>query len=207
MLYTLVTEGSDDRVLHQPIDWLLQQHCTGEFAGQWANPAAMDDSARDLGIRLRQAHKYFPADLYLVHRDTDTFTYDDRKAEIEAALDGMDCNGRVVCVIPVRMTEAWLLFDEASIRRAADNVRGRAALTLPTPSEAQRRADPKALLEEKLVIASELSGRRLAQFRSEMSRRKSLVAQHIDDFSALRRHESFNALEGDLQRVIRDNGW
>jgi hypothetical protein len=37
----------------------------------------------------------------------------------------------VVCVVPVRMMEAWLLIDEMAIRRVAGNPNGRIPIELP----------------------------------------------------------------------------
>ena len=207
MLYTLVTEGSDDRVLMSPIDWLLEQYCGVQFSGQWANPVALDDASRDMTVRMTQVGRYYPADLFFVHRDTDISTREHREDEIRAALEASGCAQPVICVIPVRMTEAWLLFDEDAIRRAADRANGRVGLGLPSVAEVQRRANPKEILESKLVLASELTGRRLAQFRAEMSRRKSLVATNIDDFAPLRRHDSFARMEQDIRSVLAMNGW
>lgn len=207
MLYTLVTEGSGDRVLLEPINWLLGQYCVGEFSGQWANPSALSDRSRNLEIRMAQVQRYYPADLYFVHRDLDVATREHREAEIRDALAVSGCNAPAVCVIPVRMTEAWFLFHEAAIRRAADRAHGQDDLQLPSSDEVQRRANPKQILEDKLVLASELSGRKLAQFRAEIGRRKALVATSIDDFTPLRRHAAFLRLEDDLRGLLLANGW
>lgn len=207
MFYTLVTEGSGDRVLLEPINWILEQHCGVQFSGQWANPNALADASRDLRVRMMQVGRYYPADLYFVHRDIDVSTREHRENEIRGALEASGCVAPAICVIPVRMTEAWFLFSENAIRRAADRANGRVDLRLPSPAEVQRRADPKDVLEEKLVLASELTGRRLAQFRSDISRRKSLVAINIDDYSPLRRHASFARTEQDIQEALAANGW
>ena len=37
----------------------------------------------------------------------------------------------IVCVVPIRMTESWLLISEPAIRRAASNPRGREVIHLP----------------------------------------------------------------------------
>jgi hypothetical protein len=207
MQYILVTEGGDDRMLASPINWLLEQHCTVPFSGDWANPGALEDNSRELEIRMSEVQRFYPADLYFVHRDTDTFDRPTRVAEIEAAIQASKLHQPCVCVVPVRMTEAWFLFSEEAIRNAADKSRGRVGLNLPRHAEVQRRADPKALLEEKLVLASELSGRRLAQFRGDIGRRKSLVAKGISDFSPLRQHDAFRLFETELVGVLRASGW
>jgi len=53
----------------------------------------------------------FPCDLLFVHRDTDRETTDARKEEIFKAIEQISEELKAnlfVCVIPVRMTEAWL---------------------------------------------------------------------------------------------------
>jgi len=70
-------------------------------------------------------------------------------------------------VVPVRMTEAWLLADEAAIRKAADYPLGRMDLNLPKVAELERLADPKARLHQTLEEASGYKGRRLRDFSAE----------------------------------------
>lgn len=207
MQYTLVTEGGSDRALLRPLDWLLAIHCRGSFVGQWANPYAMDDASRDLFVRMSQVQRYFPADLYFVHRDADASSPFDRRREIADALARSGCGVPTVCVIPVRMTEAWFLFRESAIRRAADRKHGAARLNLPDAGGAQRAANPKKLLEDALISACELHGRRLSQFRAELGRRKALVASNIDDFSPLRQHGAFQELEAELKAAVAAGGW
>lgn len=205
--YLLVSEGSDDRMLHKPIEWLLDQHCGVPYAGQWANPAALSDNSRKLEVRLRQVMHYFPCDLAFVHRDTDTFSYDVRAAEIMAAAVSSGYPTPIVCAIPVRMTEAWFLFDELAIRKAAGNPRSSEQLNLPSFAEVQRRADPKEILTEKLILASGLSGRKLKNFNIQLGEKKSLVSVYIDDYSPLRVQQSFAQLENDLILVLANNNW
>lgn len=73
-----------------------------------------------------------------------------RQDEIEQSIRaiGVQISVPHVCVIPVRMTEAWLLFDEAAIRQAAGNRLGRAPLALPPLDEVEQEPDPKSLLYE-----------------------------------------------------------
>lgn len=207
LTYALVSEGSADRMLHAPIEWLLEQHCRVPYSGTWANPASLGDTSRAVRTRLAEVAKYYPCDLAFVHRDRDNSTVQHRIDEItQAALDS-NYPTPIVCVIPVRMTEAWFLFDEAAIRRAAGNPHSRVPLHLPSHQVAQRRSDPKEIIEEALVVASELRGRKLAQFRTDISNRKALVATYIDNFDPLRRHQSFADFEADVLSTLRIKGW
>lgn len=205
--YVLVTEGRDDRMLHAPIDWLLSQHCQVPFSGIWANPTSMSDSSRILSTRLSQTALFYPCQLAFVHRDTDTTTVAARVAEITCAATDAGYPSPMVCVVPVRMTEAWFLFNEQAIRKAAGNPSSAVPLNLPDHNSAQRRADPKNIIEQALLTASEATGRKLKQFRADISTRKSLVSSYIDDFSPLRNYGAFVAFEQNLAACLAENGW
>src|SRR5690242_17127536 len=131
MRYLLVSEGPDDQMLFGPIEWLLAQHCSDGFGGAWANPGVLQDGSRELSTRLAQVGRMYPCDIVFIHRDTDTFTHGDRADEIRTAIADSGYTTPAVSVIPVRMTEAWFLFDEMAIRTAAGKVRSRVDLHLP----------------------------------------------------------------------------
>jgi hypothetical protein len=105
-----------------------------------------------------------------------------------------------IAVVPIRETEAWLLFNEEAIRRAAGNPNGQIALDLPGLHECEGIADPKSILLDTLKRASELRGRRLKAFRPEQAR--TLLADQIDDFSPLRGLEAFQQFERDVSLVV-----
>ncbi len=108
-----------------------------------------------------------------------------------------------VCIVPVRMTEAWLLFDGTAIRKAADNPNGRVALKLPPVRRVEDLPDPKQMLHEALEIASEKTGRRLEQFRRDLPRRVQRVAEFIADFEPLRAVPAFHEFEEEVRRTLR----
>ena len=86
---------------------------------------------------------------------------------------------RVVCVVPVRMQEAWLLIDEAALRRAAGNPNGTQPLAMPDVQRLEELTDPKQLISELLRQASELQGRRLERFnwRSSVHRVAEMISR------------------------------
>jgi hypothetical protein len=105
------------------------------------------------------------------------------------------------------MLEAWLLFDEVAIRRAAGNPKSKNPLNLPTVKSLENLPDPKDILSKILGEASELTGRRLKQFKRDIKEKIILVSDRIDDFSTLRHLEAFQALEEDVKDLIKGNGW
>jgi hypothetical protein len=102
------------------------------------------------------------------------------------------------------MTEAWLLIDVQAIRLAADNPHSKARIQLPVLHELEQVSDPKSLLYDLLVAASEMHGRRRDRFKRDLSWRRQRVAELIDDFAPLRRLSSFSALEQEARRVVSE---
>jgi hypothetical protein len=206
---TLVTDGASDRVLLRHLRWLLEQHLcsTISIQPQWADLSRLRQKARGLGERVRSALELYPCDMLFIHRDAEEPNASRRYEEIEqVAQDIGGTTPAIVSVVPIRMTEAWLLFDEGAIRRAAGNPKGRDSLSLPTPiAGAECLPDPKDTLRDALRSASGLTGRRRRKFA--VSDAVYRVAEYVDDFSPLRGLSAFDRLEKDLVRVIREKGW
>ncbi len=203
--YTLLSDGSSDRMLMPILDWLLYQHCP-EYAvnPNWADLGRLRKPPKTLPDKIRTTLDLYPCDILFIHRDAEKETYDTRYAQITRALEGIE-SPPLVCVIPVRMQEAWLLFDEKAIRRASGNPNGRSALYLPTPHSVESLSDPKAFLFELIRAASGLHGARLKKL--DPYRLVFRVSQYIDDFSLLRMVNAFDAMERLLENVLIVNGW
>ena len=161
----------------------------------------------------RRAYQNFPGavpcELLFVHRDAEQEPLETRTEEIRNAFSqataGMDGEPPAVCVVPVRMTEAWLLSSEAAIRAAAGNPLGKDEVHLPEPSQVESLPEPKDLLYETLRSASGLTGRRKQRLRVGALTHR--VAELTGDFAALRQLRAFVALESELGAAIRQNGW
>ncbi len=191
---TLVADGSSDRVLVPLLERLLDEHCPGpyrspHFAGL---PAGLP-----LAERIRQALDLYPCDLLFVHRDAEKEDPTLRSKEIRAALADLKGCPASVSVIPVRMTEAWLLVDEAAIRAASGNPGGKVALDLPALPRIESLPDPKEVLFTALRTASELPPGRLRKFDPQEKRHR--VTDLIDDLGRLRRLPSFAHLEEQIR--------
>jgi hypothetical protein len=198
--FTLVTDGTSDRVLLPILRWLIRQHWQGFVKGEWADLRHFKDGAVDLRNRIRRAVTMYPCDLLCVHRDAESQTREIRVKEIEDAVADLP-NPPHVCVIPVRTTEAWLLIDETALRGAAGNPAGHVALDLPAVTFLEDLPDPKGALYNLLRMASELHGRRLEKFRPQEKFHR--LGELIRDFSPLRRLEAFKALEAEVRYVMR----
>jgi hypothetical protein len=101
------------------------------------------------------------------------------------------------------MLEAWLLFSEDSIRKAAGNPNGKVSLNLPSLRRLEDRPDPKRDLHDALRIASELHGRRLKKFRPRQAFWR--VVEFLDDFSPLRSLSAFAAFEESIRQIAAAN--
>ena len=167
--FLLVCDGSSGTA--------LVPHITRLFigAGQIDPLGSSWYGSRPLADRIRDGLQHTSeCDLLLVHRDAEasreTFSAgpERRYAEIEKAVRDSGFSGPWVGVIPVRMTESWLLLDETAIRRVAGRPHGDIHLSLPLPSRVEREANPKEILFQALMAASGKSGRRLRRFERDI---------------------------------------
>lgn len=208
--YTLVPDGPSDRVLLPILDWVIRASgFTGTIEPQWADPRSFwPRTMKGLAGKIFAALQLYPCDLLFIHRDAERRPRTERVAEIATALQILSRSQTVephVCVIPVRMTEAWLLFDPDAIRAAAGNASGTSPLPLPKLTRLEHRADPKAVLHRLLKQASGLKNRRLDSF--PISESAARITQYIEDFSPLRSLNAFNSLESDLRTLVAAHGW
>lgn len=200
--FTLVADGSSDRLLLPILKWAIEQ-ATVDYAvqGDWANLWGLPVKTR--AERIKEAVYRFPCEILFIHRDAEAEAPTIREEEIRRALAESEVQEPAVCVIPVRMSEAWLLLDEQAIRDAAGNPNGAIRLELPVDPEAI--PDPKSILHDLLVQASELSRRRRRSFSPE--KQAFLITQRTTDFRKLRALTAFRTFESELRLVLGANGY
>jgi hypothetical protein len=205
--FTLLADGPTDDSLLPALEWVLMQAGVARaIAPQWADFEYVRKPPRGLESRILQAVDLYKCDVLFVHRDAEAQQPGRRFEEIRCAASYLGSESPcVIPVVPVRMTEAWLLFHEASIRQAAGNPNGSTPLGLPPLSKLEKLPDPKKDLHEALREASGLSGRRRKAFDARRAARG--VAQLIDDFSPLRSLSAFKALESEVARMVREQHW
>lgn len=178
----LLAEGTSDAPLAGLVEQLMRPHgvqlrlIAPDFA------AFNTEVGSTLRERLRVALKYLagPPHCLVLHRDADKEEPIGRVAEMREAIAMCQVDAPLVPVVPVRMTEAWLLLDEVNIRRASGNPRGSAALHLPQVNDVERLVDPKAVLRDALIIASELRGRRRAGVARRFTAHRRQLLQTLD---------------------------
>ena len=203
--FTLISDGSSDKALIPILKWLLLQN-TVRSSGDWVEWGRFRSPPKSLAQKIESAVRIYPCDLLFIHRDAEAAPPTERRDEICRAVDA--AGGSIppfVCVVPVRMMEAWFLFNERAIREASGNPTGRESLDLPRIREIESLPDPKAVLHGLLRDASGLSGRRLKSFRAASAIHR--MAEIIDDFSPLHELPAFHGLHEELKAISRSRGW
>ena len=189
---TLLTDGSSDRVLLPLINFLLDEFSPTPHRVIFAEGL----HTGSLVSRLESVLDLYPCDLLLIHRDAETLSIEARQDEIKSAALAVGGLPHSIHIIPVRMTETWLLIDQLAVRRAAGNPRGSQQLNIPAVKNLEGLPDPKVVLFNALTTAANLGARRRRQFRPESLRHR--VAELIEDPSLLRALVSFKHFESQV---------
>lgn len=159
---------------------------------------------RTVAGRLRMlVVQEFPFDVVFVHRDAEGDDPQRRRREIADGAEAVGITSPVIPVVPVRMTEAWLLLDPAEIRRVAGRPNGRDPLDLPVPSEVERLADPKARLHQVLLDASGTRGRRRDRFQRDFGQHRALLLERLDLTGPVSRLQAWQHLRLDIDAALR----
>lgn len=205
--YTFLSDGPADKALLPALTWLLrEQGVKIAIQSSWADLRRLPIPPKTLSARMLRSIELYPCDLLFVHRDAETEPHQKRVNEIKTAMTYIaqkTLMPPVVCVVPVRMQEAWLLFNEPAVRRASGNPNGKIPLQIPRIDSLERIADPKSLLNELVREASGLSGRRRKNL--PVSSYAQRVLEFVDDFSPLRKLTAFAALEYEVRQVVADH--
>lgn len=201
MTYTLVADGSSDAVLMPVLTWSLKRQGVRSVVQQWADLSRVPRQPTT-GKRLRIALDLYPCDTLFVHRDAEGQPARLRREEIANALQGSEV--RHVPVVPVRMTEAWLLADEIAIRSAAGNPNGTTRLGLPDIRRLEDLPNPKKILRDALIAAAGLNAHRRSRLR--VPERVQRIPMYIADYTCLDVLPAFQALQEDIRVLVESLG-
>lgn len=194
---TIVGDGSSDRALVPIVDWILREKTEAKFTLNFV--CSSDVRATDLSVKIRRALALFPCDILFVHRDAEhPNSVNSRVREIAESIPAGEF--KLVPVIPLRMTEAWLLFDVGAIRRAANNPNGQQLLEIPALRRTESIQDPKEVLFSLLRQASGLGARRIRAFNEGQARLR--ISELIRDYSPLRELTSFKNFESKVDEAL-----
>jgi hypothetical protein len=195
-----VAEGSSDEPLANVVESLFRDR--GLDLRLTSPPfAQLPKVPKDVRSRVEAGIKLMGnrLDLVVVHRDADNVGSDVRRHEITEALNKID----VECcpVVPVKMTEAWLLLSESEIRHVAGNPRGRAPLGLPKAQAVERVADPKDLLRAALLAASASTGRRRERDAQRFNEQRRQLLSRLDPTGPITKLASWQQLLDDVDHA------
>lgn len=195
--FLLVCEGSSDAPLALHIQRLFENcgHPRPDFNVSREGRLLVDKIRSGLDLAPRH-------DVLFIHRDADRVGADARYAEITEAVQQAGCAHHWIGIVPVRMTESWLLLDEAAIRRAAGNPNGRIELDLPSPAEAERVADPKSLLRSAIILSAEVQGRRRRALTKRLSGIRDQLLENLPVGGPLEQLESWTRFRDDTVAAL-----
>ena len=188
LAYAVVADGGTDRLLVPIIQWAVHRLDPGveilepEFRKR-------KGSITDFLRAYRTG-----AMLIFVHRDSEGLALEERLQEFDT-VDRQD----VVPVVPVRMSESWILFDGSAIAQAAGSTSAR----VPAPGivQIENIPDPKDRLDELLFqAAGSPVGRRGRNFKRSIVQRRVSVAEYISDYRPLENLPAFRSFQDSLAR-------
>jgi len=197
-----IADGPSDLPLAGHLEALCLDHGAA-VAITAVDPGLLRHTDRTVEGRLRflvETEDRF--DVVFVHRDAESQPPSDRRREVDDGVKRAGILVPVVPVVPVRMTEAWLLLDEQQIRNVAGWPSGRVGLDLPTPREAERLADPKQHLANALRAASGTSGRRLKVFQREFDRHRRTLLERLDRSGPINQLDAWQRLRLDVESAV-----
>lgn len=195
-----VAEGTSDGPLAEIVQGLFVPHECDVQLTPVDFERLTERVSQDIDSKVRAGLTLMGSvDLVVIHRDADNAGWEARRQEIITAVAELSCG--VVPVIPVRMTEAWLLLDEQAIRTVAGNPKGTTQLELPSAGELERRADPKAILAEALLIAADESGRRRERVKRRFNQHRRQLLERLDPNGPVVQLPSWQRLLDEVARV------
>ncbi|WP_089157310.1 DUF4276 family protein [Micromonospora sp. NBS 11-29] len=202
-----IAEGSSDQPLAEHIQLLFYERGVELTLSSPEFERLPSRVSKDVGSRMAAglALTHGPVDLIVVHRDADNAGYPARLQEITKAHAATSRDAALIPVIPVRMTEAWLLLDEAAIRQVAGNPRGRTNLGLPKVHEVESIRDPKTRLADCILRAADETGRRRDVVKARFNEHRRQLLARLELSGPLCRLESWNRLTHDVDQVVK--GW
>lgn len=179
LTWSIVADGGTDRLLVPIIQWAIHR---------------LDPDVEILEPEFRKrrgsvedfllAHAS-GAMLVFVHRDSENLALEDRLREFQSVT-----RPNVVPVVPVQMSEAWILFDGSAVAKAAGSPSSE--VQVPAVAELEGVAGPKDRLDDLLFrAAGSPTGRRGRNFKRSIANRRVSVAEYISDYSPLMRLPAF----------------
>lgn len=198
-----IGEGTSDRPLADVVTELLLDRdvevsiTAPDLAKVSPKVGHQTDRKIAAGMRLFEG----APDLLIVHRDADTVGPVLRRQEVVDAASAHASGVPLVPIVPIRATEAWILFDEAAIRRVAGRPRGHEPLDLRRPRHVEDEPRPKDVLRSALVAASGATGRRRDTVVKRFPDHRRQLLERLDRFGPVTQLSAFQQMLRDVDAV------
>lgn len=203
--FLLVCEGPSDDPLVDHIRKLLVEHGATEAEGSPYHYGSPLSEKVKQGLELSGS-----PDLLFVYRDADHHRNtaaagpEKRYTEIADAVLSTNYRSRYVGIVPVRMTEAWLLVNASEIRRVAGKPDSQCNLHLPAVQNIEKIPDPKKLLKEVLFRAGSPKGkRREKDFKGRFGEHRRQLIENLPVGGPLERLDSWVQFRDDTIAALR----
>lgn len=203
--FLLVCEGSADIALEGHIRKLLVNLGHHDPQGShWTQGRSLTDKVRN-GLKYSGE-----CDLLLVHRDSDSIVEttaagpEHRRSEIRDAIGESPYAGVWASIVPVRMTEAWLLVDEAAIRTVVGRPHGNESIELPALRDIEGIPSPKDVLTQALLSASGATGRRLRRIGRDLPQLRRQLLEDLPVRGLLEQVPSWARFRNELASALVD---
>ena len=186
LTWSIVADGGTDRMLVPIIEWAIHRL---DPDVEILEPVFLKrkGSVQDF-LRTYESD----AMIIFVHRDSENLPLEHRLSEFDDVT-----RQDVVPVVPVRMSEAWILFDGRAIARAAGSRADE--VSAPRIGEIESISDPKDRLDKQLFdAAGSPTGRQGRNFKRSIAPRRVSVAMHIEDYGPLEVLPAFRSFQDAL---------
>jgi len=202
--FTLIADGRSGRTLLRIIKWELDNlYPTTPNEGAYADFSKLRKPPLNLLKKVELALELYPFDILFVHRDAENNNksiLNERKNEIFKSIEEK-LKPKTVCIVPIKMMEAWLLLEDQAIKKAAGNRNFKGQIALPKVSQLEDESQPKEKLYQLLKKVSGLKSRNLKKFNVNAA--VHLVAEYTNDFRPLRQLSAFDHFEKNLKNCMQ----
>ena len=191
----LVREGTSDDGLMSPLKALLIDLGFGADSQIVAQPFAGSKRTADV-LQLIMDEGQTP-DIVFVHRDADNDGYERRELEVHQASEEVSPEFAVVPVVPVKMTEAWVLHALHSPQYQAQ-----LGINIPAKDLPARKTIPNIAAKDRLKQLHDAHfatrGRRKRKHDSRFTTDRARWVEALTNVSFLEGCESFERLRDEI---------
>ena len=199
--YLFLSEGTSDQSIIPLINKIILNNYNVTINTIIPNFNSVRPRPSGLTLKIKAVQKLYESiDFLVIHRDADSVGRDHRMNEIKSAIASVSPSFDFVAMIPVRMTEAWLLVDQAAIIHAMERPTYNKKIIFPPIKKIEKLAYPKNLLLQIVQEIADLPKRRKNELNFPRIRKN--IGEHISNYTILKILPAFALFEADLLSVL-----